>query len=145
MDIEAIKADIKSRTKDAILKTQEDVDEVFDRHIERFYAGYKPSSYKRTNQLKTTPTKSPVRTNGLGAEGDVYLDSGKLHYLKNIEIMNEEDGSIRISLNEWDADTVLSHAAYGSHGGFKGDGSSVWRGPVAELNGTAKALIIKNL
>ena len=145
MDIEAIKADIKGRTKAAILKTQVDVENVFDKHIKRFYAGYKPLVYSRTGQLKETPTKTAVRGLGLGAEGDVYLDPGKLHYLKNIQIVDEEDGSVRIWVNEWDGATVLSHAAYGSHGGMKGDGSSVWRGPVAELNGTAKGMIIKNL
>ena len=122
------------KCKSALIKAQEQVYNIIDIYIQRFYADYDPIMYERTYQLLRSLVKSDIRSTGNGYEAHVYFDFNSLNYLTGSSPSGKQ---------------VMDAAAYGGHGasGLKvvyGSGADIWFAPKEILDSEAIE-ILKNM
>lgn len=122
MNVGQIKKDISSKVEIGVSNTCEKIYKVIDAYLQKFYAGYDPSYYQRTQALLHSLVKQSA-----GPHGSVYF-----------EVPSYSTGT-------WSGETVLDVSMSGSHGGYSGAPiNPVWNPAIADLEPII-ALIVEEL
>lgn len=124
-----------NKCKSALIKSQEQVYQIINRFVKKYYAEFSPEMYERTYQLYKSLVKSDIRPSANGYEAYVYFDLSSLGYTTGLKPSGEQ---------------VMQAAEWGRHGAmglavadFKG--TSIWREPLEILNADAINILKKEL
>lgn len=128
------------KSRQALLRAQDQVYGVVKKWIMRFYKDYSPEFYDRTAMLFGSLVESRVVYDGKGYKAEIYFDLDKLRYSKPAW----QDGNAPTGEQVFDAARQGLHGAIGDAGGgyqfhyeHGKTGVSIWEDPIRELDSRA--------
>jgi hypothetical protein len=115
----------------AIRKTRDEIYDILDSELHKFYNEFEPYAYHSTQQLLHSLVKTEVVRMGNAVMAEVYFDADSLNYITGSQPLGSD---------------VVDAAAHGLHGATGGFyyvpvGNGIWDGPMATLD----AKIVNNI
>lgn len=130
----------------AIANARDEIYDIIDEFLARYYVEFDPVLYQRTGQLLKSLVKTEVKTIGNRVEASVYFDLDSLDYsIKTLKGIGTWGNTYhREGWTHKNDIAVFEMAASGSHGGWK-SGTAIWDEPLALINNEWRNILKKML
>lgn len=124
---------INLKVKKAVQMTRDNIYEMINFHLIKYYGDYSPELYERTYRMADSLIKLDVDVSGTSISAEVKIDEG---YLNS-----------GYPTGTWTGRDVVASAQNGLHGGRVHGDTAFWVNAIDELGGKSgiKALLISNL